>query len=60
MEVLHEIRQEMAREADYDVDLFAEMVRTGSFPESPKKPSLSDELKRSGKPRRGRVGSEAN
>lgn len=26
-----EIRQEMAREADYDVDLFAEMVRSGSF-----------------------------
>jgi len=31
LEVLLEIRQEMAREADYDVDLFAEMVRGGSF-----------------------------
>jgi hypothetical protein len=31
LEVLLEIRQEMAREADYDVDLFAEMVRSGSF-----------------------------
>ena len=31
LEVLLEIRQEMSREADYDVDLFAEMVRVGSF-----------------------------
>lgn len=29
MEVLLEIRQEMARLADYDVDLFSEMVRSG-------------------------------
>jgi hypothetical protein len=29
LEVLLEIRQEMAREADYDVDLFAELVRAG-------------------------------
>ena len=34
LEVLLEIRQEMAREADYDVDLFAEMVRSGSFSQS--------------------------
>ena len=34
LEVLLEIRQEMAREADYDVDLFAEMVRGGSFSSS--------------------------
>ncbi len=31
--VLHEIRQTMSREADYDVDLFAEMVRSGTRPE---------------------------
>ena len=31
LEVLLEIRQEMSREADYDVDLFAEMVRGGNF-----------------------------
>jgi hypothetical protein len=30
LEVLLDIRQEMARVADYDVDLFAEMVRTGN------------------------------
>ena len=32
LEVLHEIREEMSREADYDVDLFAEMVRSGNQP----------------------------
>lgn len=31
LEALLKIRQEMAREADYDVDLFAEMVRGGRF-----------------------------
>ena len=29
LEVLIEIRQEMAREADYDVDFFAEIARSG-------------------------------
>ncbi|MGH9899506.1 MAG: hypothetical protein ACRD63_15515 [Pyrinomonadaceae bacterium] len=28
--ILHAIREEMSREADYDVELFAELVRTGS------------------------------
>jgi len=28
IEILHEIREEMAASADYDVDLFAEMVRS--------------------------------
>ena len=32
LEVLHAIREEMSREADYDVDLFAEMVRSGVAP----------------------------
>jgi hypothetical protein len=32
LEVLHTIREEMSREADYDVDLFAEMVRSGVQP----------------------------
>ena len=31
LEVLLEIRQEMARQADYDVDLFAETVRSGKI-----------------------------
>lgn len=30
LEVLLEIRQEMAREADYDVDLFSELARRGN------------------------------
>lgn len=30
--VLHAIRETMSREADYDVDLFAEMVRSGQRP----------------------------
>ena len=29
-EILLAIRQEMAREADFDVDLFVEMVRSGA------------------------------
>ena len=32
LEVLHAIREEMSREVDYDVDLFAEMVRSGATP----------------------------
>lgn len=38
LETLHSIREEMAREADYDVDLFAELVRTG-FKREMKKPA---------------------
>ena len=30
--VLHKIREAMSREADYDVDLFAEMIRAGARP----------------------------
>lgn len=33
LEVLHAIREEMSREADYDVDLFVEMVRSGQRPQ---------------------------
>ena len=32
LEELHAIREEMSREADYDVELFAEMVRTSARP----------------------------
>lgn len=32
LEILHAIREEMSREADYDVELFAEMARTGARP----------------------------
>jgi len=32
LEELHAIREEMSREADYDMELFAEMARTGVRP----------------------------
>ncbi|HXG63995.1 MAG TPA: hypothetical protein VNO70_02740 [Blastocatellia bacterium] len=32
LEELHAIREEMSRECDYDIDLFAEMVRSGQRP----------------------------
>jgi hypothetical protein len=32
LEVLHSIREKMSRDVDYDVDLFAEMVRSGVKP----------------------------
>ena len=32
LEVLLKIREEMAREADYDVDFFTEMIRSGIEP----------------------------
>lgn len=32
LEELHAIREEMSRECDYDMDLFAEMVRSNERP----------------------------
>lgn len=48
--VLHEIREEMSREADYDVDLFAEMVRAGAPPAHGPKRNIRGFVKRA--PRR--------
>jgi hypothetical protein len=48
--VLHEIREAMSREADYDVDLFAEMVRAGARPEHGPKRNIRGFRKRA--PRR--------
>jgi hypothetical protein len=31
LEILHEIRAEMSRETDYDMDLFAESIRSGKL-----------------------------
>lgn len=45
LEILLDIRQEMAREADYDTDLFAEMVRTGSRPSAPSVEAKPSETK---------------
>lgn len=52
LEVLLKIRQEMAREADYDVDLFAEMVRGGKFSNNTESFDLSEEQKIEKKPRK--------
>jgi hypothetical protein len=41
LEILLEIREEMSREADYDVDLFAELVRSHALPKRKKKYNLS-------------------
>ena len=44
VEVLHEIRREMSTEADLDVDIFVEMVRSGnrSIREADLKPLTGD------------------
>lgn len=44
-EILLEIRQEMARDADFDVDLFSEIVRTGAGPRDPKIHSLTEQIR---------------
>ena len=44
LEVLLEIRQDMSREADYDVDLFAEMVRSGKIAETEKIHALPESV----------------
>jgi hypothetical protein len=33
LEELHAIREEMSRQCDYDLDLFAEMLRSGKSPQ---------------------------
>jgi hypothetical protein len=43
IEILHEIRQEMAAEADYDLILFAEMIRSGEASGSGRTHSLVEE-----------------
>ncbi len=42
LEILLEIRQEMSRQADYDVDLFAEMIRSDKFAKNENQHDLSD------------------
>ena len=49
MEILLEIRQEMSREADYDVDLFAEMVRSDKFTKDASQFDLSESNGKNGK-----------
>ncbi len=67
--MLHAIREEMSREADYDVELFAEMVRTGARPaygparnirgfrvRAPRADDVAEEVKEAKPSRRRRVG----
>jgi hypothetical protein len=42
LELLIRIREEMAREADYDTDLFAELVRSGNSSAPAKRHTLAD------------------
>ena len=44
--VLHQIREAMSREADYDVDLFAEMVRGRAKPQFGPKRNIRGFVKR--------------
>jgi len=48
--VLHQIREAMSREADYDVDLFAEMVRNGARPDYGPKRNIRGFRKRAPRP----------
>ena len=54
--VLIRIREIMSREADYDVDLFAEMVRSGKQPQHGAKRNIRGYSKRA--PREAEVESE--
>jgi hypothetical protein len=53
-EILLAIREEMAREADFDVDLFVEMVRSGNRRDSAMKYSIGDPAKAEPAPKPGR------
>ena len=54
LEILLAIREEMAREADYDPDLFAEMVRAGLQPAVLHTHELTDAKPDNGKPQPNR------
>ncbi len=55
LEVLLSIREDMAREADYDTDLFAEMVRAGLYPAVEKSYQIVEANETSRAPKRRRV-----
>ena len=52
LEILIAIREEMAREADFDVDLFVENVRTGHRPRRIRAHSMAKETGADGKSKR--------
>jgi hypothetical protein len=49
LEILLEIREQMSRDTDYDVDLFAEMVRSGKISRNQKKFDLKETKTEKGK-----------
>lgn len=53
-EILLAIREEMAREADFDVDLFVELVRSGGGPPTARY-SIGDPAKAEPAGKRGRA-----
>ena len=59
LEVLLQVREDMAREADYDVDRFSEIVRSGNGGAKVKEHKLTENGSENGvsasKPRRRRV-----
>jgi hypothetical protein len=57
LEVLLDIRQEMAHEVDYDTDLFAEMIRSGRHTEPTRSHSLALDDEKRGTARNKKVGS---
>ena len=56
LEVLLTIREEMAREADYDVDFFVEMVHSGIQPATDQRYSIGEPEKPGAKRRTGKPG----
>jgi hypothetical protein len=46
LEILLEIREQMSRDADYDVDLFAERVRSGNMLQDGKDYQIDGSLKK--------------
>ena len=54
-EIMLDIREEMAREADFDVDLFVELVRSGARRETAAKYSIADQAKTEPAPKPGRT-----
>jgi hypothetical protein len=57
LEVLLDIRQEMAHEVDYDTDLFAEMIRSGRHTEATQSHSLVLNEEKRSTVRKKKVGS---
>jgi hypothetical protein len=56
LEVLLDIRQEMAHEVDFDTDLFAEMIRSGRHTEPTRSHSLALDEEKRGSARKKKVG----